>query len=127
MKSMCYNIEYMYYIVLQVRNIIYYKGIYNYNWRGIMKKFKKVTSILLATMITLSYSPRIEVFANDKEGLLGNERKSQITGVDVTKPVLDVSSLKVDKKEVKPGDRVKISFKATDDMSGIDEENVAIH
>ena len=92
-----------------------------------MKKFKKVTSILLATMITLSYSPRIEVFANDKEGLLGNERKSQITGVDVTKPVLDVSSLKVDKKEVKPGDRVKISFKATDDMSGIDEENVAIH
>ena len=92
-----------------------------------MKKFKKVTSILLATMITLSYSPRIEVFANDKEGLLGTERKGQITGVDVTKPVLDVSSLKVDKKEAKPGDRVKISFKATDDMSGIDEENVGIH
>ena len=39
---------------------------------------------------------------------------------DIKAPVLDVSSLKIDKKEVKPGDSIKISVKVIDDMSGID-------
>ncbi|WP_346045545.1 hypothetical protein, partial [Paraclostridium tenue] len=46
------------------------------------------------------------------------DNKSQKVA-DVTPPVLDVNSLKIDKKEVKPGDRVNVSFKATDDMSDI--------
>ena len=39
----------------------------------------------------------------------------------------DIDSLKVDQKEVKPGDTVKISFKATDDISGINNQWTNIH
>ena len=72
------------------------------------------------------YNSNVESNENSADLSGGNFTVSG-TNADVTKPVLDISSLKVDKKEVKPGDRVKISFKATDDMSGIDEENVGIH
>ncbi|MBU3103139.1 Ig-like domain repeat protein [Clostridium gasigenes] len=64
--------------------------------------YKKIVSFLI--IITLVFSNSITVFAAS----------------DVTPPKLDISSLKVDKKEATKGDTVKISFKATDDMSGID-------
>ncbi|MGL6008947.1 MAG: immunoglobulin-like domain-containing protein, partial [Culicoidibacterales bacterium] len=41
------------------------------------------------------------------------------TVADITAPEIDVSSLKVSQTEAKPGDRINISVKATDDMSGI--------
>ena len=50
--------------------------------------------------------------SNDKE-------KIEDRAVDITAPILDISSLKVDKKEVSLGDSVKVSFKASDDISGI--------
>ncbi|MBU3090152.1 hypothetical protein KPL42_16895 [Clostridium gasigenes] len=63
--------------------------------------YKKIVSFLI--IITLVFSNSITVFAAS----------------DVTPPKLDISSLKVDKKEATKGDTVKISFKATDDISGI--------
>ena len=50
--------------------------------------------------------------SNDKD-------KIEDRAVDITAPILDVSSLKVDKKEATLGDSVKVSFKASDDISGI--------
>lgn len=39
--------------------------------------------------------------------------------VDVTKPVINVDSIKADKPEVSVGDKVTVSVEITDDMSGI--------
>ena len=60
---------------------------------------------------------------NVKKLQLINEKEVKdsvsVTSADITPPTIDISSLKVDKKEAKPGDSVNISIKATDDMSGI--------
>ena len=58
-------------------------------------------------------------YYNSSHDLSAAEFKVSGTSSDITAPVLDVSSLKVDKKEVTVGDRIKVSFKASDDISGI--------
>lgn len=41
------------------------------------------------------------------------------TNADIKPPILDLESLNIDKKEVKPGDTLKISVKVNDDLSGV--------
>ncbi|WP_346934828.1 cell wall-binding repeat-containing protein [Clostridium sp.] len=43
------------------------------------------------------------------------------SATDVTPPVMDVSTLKVDKTRAKIGDKVNVSFKVTDNLSGVEE------
>lgn len=50
-----------------------------------------------------------------------NALSFNITGTDsdIQTPKLDLNSLKIDKKDVKVGDTVKLSFRITDDKSGV--------
>ncbi|WP_338658460.1 S-layer homology domain-containing protein [Paraclostridium sordellii] len=110
-----------------------------------MKKLRKPTTAMLLAVMIISNAQGLVVYANEKVNESKLEIKDENTQVDelknlntnedgkieesrdnksqkvadVTPPVLDVDSLKIDKKEAKPGDRVKLSFKATDDMSNI--------
>ena len=97
-----------------------------------MKKIKKIISVILISIIMVSRIQSLVVFADSEvvEANVEGKDEGEVNGninldsmervTDIKAPVLDVSSLKIDKKEVKPGDIVKISLKASDDMSGID-------
>ena len=65
------------------------------------------------------YNSNLNNYGKDSVDLSGGNFKVSGTNQDVKVPTIDVSSLKVDKKEVKPGDTVKVSVKANDDISGI--------
>ena len=84
-----------------------------------MDNLKKLISIMLILCMTILNFQDISIYANESNKL---EKIS-----DITPPELDIDSLKVDQTEVKPGDTVKISFKATDDISGIDSSWTQIH
>ena len=96
-----------------------------------MKKIKKVLSVILILTVLFSTIQSSLVFANDEVAEVKNEVKDEeatkeivnfnATGItaDIEAPVLDVSSLAISKNEVKPGESVRVSLKATDDMSGI--------
>ena len=96
-----------------------------------MKKFKKPISIMLISGIMITNSQVLIAHADEKTDNAVNVEKQQninkeslVSKPDIEPPVLDKSSVKVDKKEIdkkeiKSGDRVKISFKASDDITGI--------
>ena len=96
-----------------------------------MKKIKKVLSVILILTVLFSTIQSSLVFANDEVAEVKNEVKDEeatkeivnfnATGItaDIEAPVLDVSSLAISKNEVKPGESVRVSLKATDDMSGM--------
>ena len=113
-----------------------------------MERIKKIISVILISIIMVSTIQSLVVFADSEvveANVEGEDEALNINGyeinleksaeesikevinlnameraADIKAPMLDINSLKVDKKEVKPGDRVKISVKASDDMSGID-------
>ena len=68
---------------------------------------------------TYIYNSNIKNYGDIKENLSAGDFTVNETISDVTAPVLDISSLTVDKKEATVGDRVNLSFKATDNMSEI--------
>ena len=80
-----------------------------------MKKLKKIISVLLILSIFIINTKNLFVFADE---IIIKNKVGQINS-DIKPPTIEVDSLKVDKTEVKPGDTVKISVKASDDMSGI--------
>ena len=79
-----------------------------------MKKLKKIISVLLILSIFIINTKNLLVFAD--EVIIKNKVEKS---VDAKPPTIDVDSLKVNKTEVRPGDTVKISIKASDDISGI--------
>ncbi|WP_373599791.1 hypothetical protein, partial [Paraclostridium bifermentans] len=108
-----------------------------------MKKLKKPTVTMLLAVMIISNAQGLVAYANEEVTKNKLEVKEENTKVelqenqeqsnreetredksekitDITPPAVEISSLKIDKKEVKPGDTVNISIKATDDMSGID-------
>ena len=92
-----------------------------------MRNLKKPASLLLISGVMLANSQALITYADQKSDNSVNvqeqqkESKEKNIGKagDITPPVLDVSSLKVSKKEAKAGDRVTISFKASDDITGV--------
>ena len=74
-------------------------------------------SVLLISSIFINNTQSLLVFAN--EAISRDKVEKSLKAADVKPPTIDVGSLKVDKKEVKPGDTVKVSVKASDDISGI--------
>lgn len=68
-----------------------------------MKGHKRIISIFLVAAIVFLQTPNLMAYA----------------AADATPPTMDISTLKVDKTEATVGEKVKISFKATDKESGI--------
>ncbi|WP_270670655.1 hypothetical protein [Paraclostridium bifermentans] len=113
-----------------------------------MKRLKKTITIILIALMLISNSQILLTYANeevDESGLKikeenlnlrtheqvvkskeeeGNTNEIEGKVSDTIAPELVKGSLKVDKKEVKSGDVVKISFKATDNLSGIKHTGV---
>ena len=61
----------------------------------------------------------INNYRDNLEDLSAGDFKVSGTNADVKPPMIEVNSLKVEKSEVKAGDTIKISIKASDDISGI--------
>ena len=82
-----------------------------------MKKLKKIISVLLISPMIINNTQNLSVYAN--EAITKNKVEKSVKVADIKPPTIDIDTLKVDKSEVKPGDTVKVSIKANDDISGI--------
>ena len=83
-----------------------------------MKFDKKIIAIFCAASMVVSNFGYLSICY--AEGY----NKSILREADVTAPELDLSSIKVNKKEATVGDTVKISLKVSDDISGVNSVNL---
>ena len=86
-----------------------------------MINLRKIITIILVATIICSNSQGLISYANEvtdrKSEEIISDNQSKIA--DIKAPVLDVESIKIDQREVKPGDTLNISARISDDISGI--------
>ena len=86
-----------------------------------MINLRKIITIILVATIICSNSQGLISYANEvtdrKSEEIISDNQSKIA--DIKAPVLDVESIKIDQREVKPGDKLNISARISDDISGI--------
>ena len=88
--------------------------------------FKK---LLLCGAIVGGFNPYLNAKASIDQAALNevneiHSKEVDFYAVDITAPQLDVNSISVSKSQAKPGNKVTLSFKATDDLSGIEQIQV---
>ena len=86
-----------------------------------MINLRKIITIILVATIICSNSQGLISYANEvtdrKSEEIISDNQSKIA--DIKAPVLDVESININKREVKPGDTINISARISDDISGI--------
>ena len=91
-----------------------------------IKKKKSILFFMLMMFIGNIAGVNVQALENEELTTILEERNYdvEIYASDITPPVLDAKSISVDKKNATGGDTVKISLKASDDITGVNSVNM---